>query len=93
MQCKSTTGVCYYLSKEFFIHCVNQFKFPDRVVEEQVLMHQIYCDRMAQTHEFHQKFNKHQKDILNRRMALDKVREEDEERKQYENMLRMNLQS
>ena len=54
--CKSMTGQCYYISKEYFIHCVNQFKFSQQVIEEQIVKHQVYCNRMKQTHTFLKEF-------------------------------------
>ena len=70
IECTSE-GKCYYLSKESFIHCVNLFKFSQNVIEEQIFKHRLYCDRMVQTHEFHQKFVKATKDMLNLLIARD----------------------
>ena len=74
-------GKCYYLSKEYFIHCVNLFKFSQNVIEEQIFKHHLYCNRMMQTHEFQRKFIKAQQDMLQLLIARDKVREDEEERK------------
>ena len=40
-------GKCYYLSKEYFIHCVNLFKFSQNVIEEQIFKHQMYTNRLV----------------------------------------------
>jgi hypothetical protein len=32
--CATTVGECYFMSRENFIHCVNQFKFNDQVLQE-----------------------------------------------------------
>ena len=29
VECTSTEGICYYISKEHFIHCVNLFKISN----------------------------------------------------------------
>ena len=46
VQCISRTGQCYFLSKDNFFHCVNQFKFHNSVVQERMIKHNTYCDRV-----------------------------------------------
>ena len=93
VECISTRGTCYYLSKEYFIHCVNQFKFSQQVIQEQIVKHQLYIDRMSQTHEFHQRFIKQQQDMLNMLLARDKVREDDALQKKLLLEKKMNMMS
>ena len=58
VQCTSATASAYFLSQENFVDCVNQFKFSDQVLQEQVLKHQFYSDRIQQTQVFQDKFLK-----------------------------------
>jgi CRP-like cAMP-binding protein len=44
--CTSTHGTCWFISSENFIDCVNQFKFSDKVLQEQIVKHQLYTDRI-----------------------------------------------
>ena len=45
VECLSMEGVCHFITKENFIHCVNQYKFSQSVIEEQIVKHQRYMDR------------------------------------------------
>ena len=39
IKCVSMEAECQYITKESFIHCVNQFKFSQSVIEEQIIRH------------------------------------------------------
>ena len=71
VECTSMQGECFYITSEHFIHCVNQFKFSQQVVEEQIIKHQLYFERMQQTHEFQQRFIKNQRRMLDILLARD----------------------
>ena len=50
--CASTVATCYVLTKEHFQDCVNQFRFSDCVIEELMLKHRLFKERVMQTHVF-----------------------------------------
>ena len=50
--CISEPAKCYFITKENFIHCVNQFRFSQNILEEQIIKHKLYNNRMIETHEF-----------------------------------------
>ena len=52
VECITLKANCYYISLHNFIRCINEFKFSQAVIEEQIVKYQHYCDRMAETHEF-----------------------------------------
>ena len=58
--CTSTEASCLFISQENFIDCVNQFKFSDKVLQEQIIKHQLYTDRIQQTKAFQASFKEHQ---------------------------------
>ena len=55
--CSSTYGSCYIISKEQFRDCVNHFHFSDQVIQELLLKHSLFKQRVLQTHVFQQKFS------------------------------------
>ena len=46
VKCVTTTGSCYFISSEHFIDCVNQHKFSDHVLYEQLIKHKLYSNRI-----------------------------------------------
>jgi len=49
VKCVSQAGMCYFITKEDFIHCVNLFRFSQAVIEEQILKHQLISNRIFET--------------------------------------------
>ena len=47
--CASTTGECYFLAKDKFIHDVNLFKISDQALNETFEKHKMYMERVNQT--------------------------------------------
>ena len=58
VMCTSTHASAYFISAENFIDCVNQYKFSDQILYEQLLKHKLYADRILQTQVFQEKFLK-----------------------------------
>ena len=61
VKCMSSKGSTYFISQENFIDCVNQYKFSDHILYEQIIKHKFYTDRIQETQVFQDKFNKHMK--------------------------------
>lgn len=76
VECISLHGTCHFLSKEYFIHCANQFKFSDQVLQEQLVKHQMYCRRLEQTYAFQRKFLSQQRDMLKILLADEEARQD-----------------
>lgn len=70
VECQSMNGVCHFITKESFIHCVNQFKFSQSVIEEQIVRHQRYIDRFSATYVFQDEFIKNQRQMLNKLITI-----------------------
>ena len=44
--CMTTTASVYFITQENFIDVVNQFKFSDHILYEQIIKHKLYSERI-----------------------------------------------
>ena len=55
--CESTKAMAFFITEENFIDCVNTFRFSDKILNEQIMKHQHYNDRLEETISFMNMFD------------------------------------
>lgn len=81
VSCASKGGKVYFLSRENFQDCVNSFRFSDQVVNEILLRHRLYKERVMQTHVFQSNFERSQQEQWSKVQRWAKESQKEQERK------------